>query len=152
MNKWIKQHTGCTMLKLCYEKTPRSMIYSCSFIMFYAEYWLVNELRARWWDGVSIREIWTSPHLLVITGRQTRGAPMRSPSCRCFNFAASDRGVGRALSGLISPWHAMLHGHPSDDVTARGDREGGIIAMHNGNYVLHRSPSVLQNLWWQKWE
>jgi hypothetical protein len=30
---------------------------------------LVNGLRASWWDEISIREIWTSPHLSVITSR-----------------------------------------------------------------------------------
>jgi len=32
---------------------------------------LVNELWVNGWDEASIREIWTSPHLLVITNRQT---------------------------------------------------------------------------------
>lgn len=115
-------------LKCRYEKCQDSwFIHVSSFSVFYKEPWtgkrIVGERVGRsqhpWNMNISSS---FSHHKHTNTYTHTCRVPSRTPGYRCFNFAASERGVGRVFSGLISPWHAMLHGHSSDLVTD-GEKE-----------------------------
>ena len=119
-------------------------IHVSSFSVFYTEPWtgkrIVGE-RVGWsqhpWNMNISSSFSHHQQTNTHTHTYTRRVPSRTTGYRCFNFAASERGVGRVFSGLISPWHAMLHGHSSDLVTdgvkERSGRGRG-VGVHHGRW------------------